>query len=60
MFTLYIEKEDLIELVKKKRKDILNKELSLKLIEISGNGLGLSSSNIEDNRTDIKLGYNTK
>ena len=60
MFTLYIEKEDLIELIKKKRKDILNKELSLKLIEISGNGLGLSSSNIEDNRTDIKLGYNTK
>ena len=70
MLTQYIEKKDLIELIKKKNKNMLNKELSLKLIEISGDcqvrgpGLGNSSKrstiNIESDRTDIKLGYNTK
>jgi len=60
MFSLYIEKEDLIELIKKKRKDMLNKEVSLKQIEISGEGCGYISINIEDDRICVKLGYHTK
>jgi len=59
MYSTYIEKADIIELIKKKRKDMLNKEVTLKQIEIFGDGCR-RMSNIEDDRIQIKLGYNTK
>ena len=61
MYSIYIEKVELIELIKKKQKDMLDKEVTLKQIEIFIFGDGCRHmSNIEDDRIQIKLDYNTK
>jgi len=58
MKEIYIEKEDLIELIKKKHHDTFDEELNLKYIKIYGKSSGtIFQENIEDDRTYIKLSY---